>query len=464
LNANQSSTRLKITFSTNFTAGQIKTVVLAWGGHIASRGDWGFDGGGVPDSAGGISGSPYHTRFIELCPAGQACGGGNQDRSLSAAAVAPPAECNLSGPDTVCQGTTNTYTVDAASLDTSATYTFALSNNTAGATKSNEHGDPLNPPVSVDVTTTGPGGYTITATASNAGGTSPGCPVIVAVTASTSATDPSAQTKCEGGSATFSTTASGTGPFTYQWQKDGVDITGATSASYTISPVASSDAATYRVVVTGTCGSDTTAGALLTVNTSTATSDPADATRCEGGSVTFSTTASGTGPFTYKWQKGGVDIVGATSASYTINSIAASDAGTYTVFTTGACNTASQSATLTVNQPSVSISLHNGCDSGVFLQADPSGSGTFTYQWALNDVDIVGATNATIVPTVPGKYSVTVHDGNSCPASASRNLCFAFQGETAMVDSASDSTQAANAKPEPALDYFGLVKVFAALI
>jgi len=457
LNVAQSATRASISF--NATS---PTVVLAWGGHIASRGDWGFTNG-VPNSAGGISGSPYHTRFIELCPDGAACGGGNQDRSLSAAAVAPPSECNLTGPDTVCEGSTNTYTVDAASLDTSATYTFALSNNTAGATIENSNGNPLSPPVFADVKTTGPGGYTITATASNAGGSSPGCPVIVNVTAKTSATDPSAQTACEGGSATFSTTASGTGPFTYQWQKDGVDIPGATSSSLTINPVSLGDAGTYRVIVTGTCGSATTAGALLTVNTTTVTSDPPDATRCVGGSVTFSTTPGGTGPFTYQWQKGGVDIAGATSSSLTLNNIATTDAGTYTVKTTGACNTASQNVTLTVNTPTVDISLHNGCDSGVFLQADPSGSGTFTYQWALNGVDIAGATHSTLVPTVPGQYSVTVHDGNSCPATKSKNLCFAFQGQVAMTSPGENPNVAAKPNPLPSGLYFSLVRLILGL-
>ena len=69
-------------------------VVLSWGGHIASRLEWGFLNG-KPLSAGGISGSPYHTRLIGACnnaPLSDPCTtGGNQDRSLSAAAVIPPA-------------------------------------------------------------------------------------------------------------------------------------------------------------------------------------------------------------------------------------------------------------------------------------------------------------------------------------------------------------------------------------
>ncbi|MFH0853127.1 MAG: SdrD B-like domain-containing protein [bacterium] len=61
------------------------TAVISWGGHIASRLDWGYELGGEPKSAGGINGSPYHMRNKDLDGSG-----GNQDRSLSASAVLPP--------------------------------------------------------------------------------------------------------------------------------------------------------------------------------------------------------------------------------------------------------------------------------------------------------------------------------------------------------------------------------------
>jgi hypothetical protein len=59
--------------------------VLAWGGHIASRLDWGCLGS--IRSASGISGSPYHMRIKSATINGIPVSLGNQDRSLSASAV-----------------------------------------------------------------------------------------------------------------------------------------------------------------------------------------------------------------------------------------------------------------------------------------------------------------------------------------------------------------------------------------
>ncbi len=78
--AGDTSARITITF----TASQ-PDPVLAWGGHIATRADWGFD-----NSAVNISGSPYHMRLIDLDGSG-----GNQDRSLSEQAVIFPASITI---------------------------------------------------------------------------------------------------------------------------------------------------------------------------------------------------------------------------------------------------------------------------------------------------------------------------------------------------------------------------------
>ena len=75
-----SETQITITF----TASQ-NNPVLAWGGHIATRGDWGQN-----NSAVSISGSPYHMRLRGLDGSG-----GNQDRSLASGAVIYPASITI---------------------------------------------------------------------------------------------------------------------------------------------------------------------------------------------------------------------------------------------------------------------------------------------------------------------------------------------------------------------------------
>lgn len=79
-------------------------------------------------------------------------------------------------------------------------------------------------------------------------------------------TQPTSQTVAVGVSATFSVVATGTSPLSYQWRKDGTNIAGATSASFTIASVAMSDAGNYTVVVSNSAGSATSNAATLTVN------------------------------------------------------------------------------------------------------------------------------------------------------------------------------------------------------
>jgi len=78
--------------------------------------------------------------------------------------------------------------------------------------------------------------------------------------------NPNSQTITSGNNVTFSVLAGGTAPFTYQWQKNGSNITGATSASYTITGATAPDAGAYRCVVSNPCGIVPSLAATLTVN------------------------------------------------------------------------------------------------------------------------------------------------------------------------------------------------------
>ena len=121
----------------------------------------------------------------------------------------------------------------------------------------------------------------------------------------------SATTFCEGESVTFNTPA-GTG-YTFQWQRDSVNINGANARSYDATLTGN-----YRVMVTGGNGcSVTTNGMVVTVNVA-----PATPVIVRSGYV-LSTAVTGV---TYQWYVGGIPIAGATAQTHT-----AVQNGSYTV-------------------------------------------------------------------------------------------------------------------------------------
>jgi hypothetical protein len=237
------------------------------------------------------------------------------------------------------------------------------------------------------------------------------------------ASHPASVTPCPGSSVTFTVTATGTPAPTYQWQKNGANISGATSPSYTISSVASGSAGTYRCVVTNSCGSATSDGAVLTVGVAPSiTTQPANVTACAGGPATFTIVATGTPAPSYQWQKGGVDIPGANAAAFTIDPVSSADAGTYRCIVTNACGSVTSSnRTLTVNVgaaiTSQPVSLERCPGTSASFSVTATGTPSPTYQWQKNGVNISGATSATytissVAAANAGAYRCVVT--NSC--------------------------------------------------
>ena len=180
-------------------------------------------------------------------------------------------------------------------------------------------------------------------------------------------TQPGAQTVTEGESATFSVTATGTAPLTYQWKKNDTVIEGVTTSSHTTDATVLGDSgAVFTVVVTNSAGSVTSSGAALTVNAAAVapaiTTQPADQTVIAGVAATFSVTATGTAPLSYQWKKGGTDISGATSSTYTTppTVIGDNNAVFTVVVSNSAGNATSNSATLTVNRYSLVANASGG--------------------------------------------------------------------------------------------------------
>lgn len=170
--------------------------------------------------------------------------------------------------------------------------------------------------------------------------------------APTITSQPQSRTVTQGQNATFSVTASGTPPLSYQWTFNGANISGATASSCTVANAQSSDVGSYAVVVSNSAGSVTSASATLTVNPGVAptiTAQPQSQTVSLNQSVTFTVAASGSTPLSYQWQFNGANISGATASSYTIASAKSSNAGNYSAVVSNAFGSATSStATLTV--------------------------------------------------------------------------------------------------------------------
>lgn len=163
------------------------------------------------------------------------------------------------------------------------------------------------------------------------------------------ASTPLPQAVCLGGPASFTTTTSASSPVTFQWKKDGVAIPGANAATHSIAAVTADDEGLYSVQVSGSCGTTESAPAELSVLLPLGASTPASKIGCAGGSVTLSTTTSGSGPFAFQWKKDGQDLLGANAASLTLDGLSEADAGAYSVAVTGACGSLeTATATLTV--------------------------------------------------------------------------------------------------------------------
>jgi hypothetical protein len=183
---------------------------------------------------------------------------------------------------------------------------------------------------------------------SNSGGNQNVAPSLTAQPASVAVT--------VGQSASFSVSASGTAPISYQWRKNSGNISGANAASYTTPATTAADnGAKFDVVVSNSAGSITSTQATLTVTAAavapTITTQPANQTVTAGQTATFSVTAAGTAPLTYQWQKNAADIPNATAASYTTPVTTTADSGELfrVVVSNTAGNITSNSAVLTVN-------------------------------------------------------------------------------------------------------------------
>ncbi len=247
-------------------------------------------------------------------------------------------------------------------------------------------------------------------------------------------TQPSAASGCPGSSASFSVSATGPG-LSYQWQvsTDGgttwSDISGATSAAYSISSLTPSlNNNRYRVSISSSCSANASISndALLTVLPGAQVlQQPADVAGCVGSSATFTVNVNGSG-FNYQWQvstDGGNtfnNISGETNSSLTLTNISSTlNNNRYrVVMNASPCGATSDAAVLTVSpSPVVTITaspytrLYPGQSTTLTASSNPPGA---NYTWFRNGVAVPGASGNTLQVGFNERGLYTASDLNGC--------------------------------------------------
>jgi hypothetical protein len=393
------------------TAGQTATFSVVASGTAPLSYQWNKNGVGISGATSSSYTTPAETTAdnssqftVVVSNAAGSVTSGAATLTVNAAAVAPSIISQPLG-QTITTGQTATFSVSASGTAPLSYQWYKNGTGIGGATSSS---------YTTPAETTADNGAQFTVVLSNNVGNLSSNAAILTVTpapvAPTITTQPASRTITLGQTATFSVIASGTSPLSYQWNKNGTAISGATSSTYvTPATIGSDNGAQFTVTVSNSAGTVTSNPAILTVNTPPSiTSQPASQTLIAGQTATFSAAATGTAPLSYQWQKNGTPIGGANSASYTTGATTTSDNGAQfiVVVSNTAGSITSSPATLTVNAATYLISaspaslsfgnINTGTSSTLTVTLTNSGNSSVT----ISNVSVSGAGfNATGVST-----------------------------------------------------------------
>ena len=261
--------------------------------------------------------------------------------------------------------------------------------------------------------------------------------LLTVVVAPTITSPPQGLTVDQNTNVTFSVSASGTTPFTYQWLFDGADIAAATASAYTLSNAQPSDAGSYSVIVSNYAGSVTSSPpAVLTViavpTPPGIATQPQNQTVSQTSNATFTVTATGTTPFNYQWLFNGANLAGASASSYTVANAQSANAGSYSVIITNAYGLiTSSTATLTVILPPIisvqPVSQLSAVSNSVTFTVGLSQGTSPSYQWQQNGTLISSATKSklkldSLSWSSAGTYSVVVSNSAGSQTSSGATL------------------------------------------
>lgn len=210
--------------------------------------------------------------------------------------------------------------------------------------------------------------------------------------------------------ATFTVTATGSAPLSYQWYYYGNSTNNVpfpepygTNASFTITNAQSTDTGLYAVVVSNSDNAVMSRFASLIVgNVAPVLNGPFNQTVIQGNNATFSASlVIANPPPTYQWQTNGVDVTGATGLSVTFNNVQYGLNGmTVSLIASNAAALVTNSATLNVivtpaiiPQPT-NVTVNAGA-TAVFTSGATGVPGP-TFQWYKNGAVLGGQTGSTL--------------------------------------------------------------------
>ena len=342
-----------------------------------------------------------------------ASGGSATFTVVATGSPAPTYQWRVNG-DPISGATSASLTLLAVTTSNTGTYSVMVSN-VAGSVTSSDAALTVTAPASGG---TGGGGTGTVAPPTGGGGTS--TPVVSPDSAPVISVQPVAsQAVGAGATVRMSVVASGAATLTYQWRKNGVNVTGATSATLTLGSVTATDSGTYNVRVRNSIGTVVSTNSVLTVEASPViVQQPAPQYVSEGAPARFSVSVAAVPSASFQWRKNGVNIAGATSSSLSVPVVSSGDVGTYSVVASNSVgSTSSAGATLGIAGPPIitrqPLSQAVYSRSNVTFSVTAVGSPAPSYQWRKNGVNIAGATSATlylksVTRTDAGKYTVRV--------------------------------------------------------
>jgi endo-1,4-beta-D-glucanase Y len=340
------------------------------------------------------------------------CGNGTSNSiSVTVSAIVTPNVTIAASQTTICSGTSVTFTATPINGGTPSYQWRTNGLNITGATAVSYVGSGISNNDKFDVVMTSTANCVSKTTA-----TSPQIAITVGTTVTPSVTIAASQTTiCSGASVTFTATPTNGGTPSYQWRKNGVNITGATGVSYVGTGISNNDNFDVVMISNASCLSTTTATSTqiaITVGASVTPSVTISASQtsiCTGASVTFTGTPVNGGTPTYQWRKNGVNISGATAVSYVATGISNNDNFDVVMTSTASClSTTTATSTqiaITVGAsvtPSVTISASQTSictGASVTFTGTPVNGGAPMYQWRKNGVNISGATAVSYVAT-----------------------------------------------------------------